>query len=337
MKFQSASSFEKHLEASSLGSLSSLFLLVSTCPYEKKLWSRLIIQAFTKKDPTLHVTSFHAPTTPLSTLLEEIQTPNLWNALKIILIQDIDQMKPSFSYDSLKPFLSQQIVLIFTASSSKGLLQWYQQEKKEMVVLDTSEEKPWDKEKRVHEWIALELKKIGKTLSSEGISFLIQLLGTDTATLDQELKKITAYVGDHTLIKIEDIKAIVSSKDLSTGWTLAEELVWQKPISLKSKVKDTSFIFPFLGQVRYQLQTGLRLTELLSSSIPQSQIKDYFPSIRPFQLDKLIPLALKKNRAFFLKGILELYKMEVLLKTTSLPLESCFDYFQAALYEKIAP
>ncbi|MGR3973276.1 MAG: hypothetical protein QRY72_01675 [Candidatus Rhabdochlamydia sp.] len=334
MKFNSVVSFEKHLEASYPNLLSHLFLLVSPCPYEKKMWSQLILTYFAKKDPLAYLTSFHAPSTPLSNLLDEIQTPHLWNPLKIVVIHDIDQMKPPFSYESLKPLCHEQTVLIFFAQSFKGIGQWYQQAKKEIIILDTSEEKPWEKEKRTQEWITAQLKKQGKTLSAEGASFLIRLLGTDLATVDQELCKLITYMGEKSVIQREDIEAVICVKDLITSWALAETVVWHHPISLKDKGKDMSFILPFLGQIRYQLQIGLRLAELHLRQVPLAHQGEYFPSIRPSHLNKLSTLAMQKKHSFFLQGILKLYELEVSLKTTSIPLDVSFDFFQAALYEK---
>jgi hypothetical protein len=49
----------------------------------------------------------------------------------------------------------------------------------------------------------------------------------------------------------------------------------------EEKLSDLSFLFPFIGQLRYHLQLGFRLAELLETNATPGDIKHHFPSLRP--------------------------------------------------------
>jgi DNA polymerase-3 subunit delta len=209
----------------------------------------------------------------------------------------------------------------------------YQKGKKELVTVDVSEEKPWDKERRLQEWMRGEARKAGKELPAGVAAELLKHLGADLATLHQELKKLMTFACDKTVLESQDVEAICGTKDLSTGWQLAEALVWKEPISLKDKMGDTGFIFLFLGQVRYQLQLGAQMADLIERKAATHELKQHFPSVRPQNLDKWIPIATQRGSHFFLNGLVKLYDFEVTAKSTSVDLGTAFDLFQIKLHE----
>jgi DNA polymerase-3 subunit delta len=169
-----------------------------------------------------------------------------------------------------------------------------------------------------------------KTLNSDVAHYLMQHLGPDLATLDQELSKLICYVGDKPRIELEDAKAICGTRDLFTGWQLAEKIIWERVTSLGEKTSDLGFVFPFIGQLRYQLQLGYRLAELLEKKA--ADIKHHFPSMRPQQLEKYASLAKTRGSRFFKRGLQALYDLEFASKSSPLDIDVLFDLFQAKLY-----
>lgn len=334
MKFQTASAFEKHLKSSYPDHLSQLFLFVSPCDYEKRLWTESVAHLLRRKDPQLQIIRFSAQETAPGAIQDEARSSTLWGGMRMIVVEGIDKVKSLGDYLGLLSLFSPDVIMIFCASNSKSIVELYQKGKKEMIALDVSEEKPWDRERRLQEWIKDEAGKVGKQISTEATTELMRNLGTDLATLDQELKKLITYVGSKATLDKKDIKAICGSRDLATGWSLAEMLVWKHPIALQEKAGDLGFLFPFLGQIRYQLQLGAQIAELLGRKVTMPDLEQHFPSVRPQNLDKFIPVAARRGSAFFLKGLLRLYDFEFTAKSSSVDLGIAFDFFQAKLYEK---
>ena len=334
MKFQINSAFEKHLKESFPDHLAHVYLFISPCEYEKQLWTAHLIALLKKKDCNLQVTRFNALETSPMMIQDEVQAPSLWGGVRVFLVDQIDKVKPLGSYLDLLSHSAPDVILVFTATSAKPVAELYQKGKKDLVALDVSEEKPWDKERRLQEWIRNAARKEGKELPSEVAAELLRHLGTDLATLHQELKKLITFVGEKTILERKDVEAICGAKDLTTGWQLAETVVWKQPISLREKTGDLGFIFPFLGQVRYHLQLGAQIADLVERKTEVYELKKHFPSVRPQNLDKFISIATQKGSRFFLNGLLHLYDFELTAKSASLDLSIAFDTLQAKIHEK---
>ncbi len=332
MKFLAEAPFEKHLKQSYPDHLSRLYLFISPCDYERRLWTEHLLSLLKNKDPTLQVIRFHAREVSPIVISEEVRAPSLWKGMRVLIVEEIDQVKPLDPFFNLLQNVPEDVVLIFEAAASKPISELYQRGKKELIVLDVSDEKPWHREKRLSDWMREQARKEGKNLPSDVALQLLHQLGTDLATLDQELKKLITYVGEKKVIDKDDIQAICGSMDLLTGWQLAEALVWKHPVSLHDKLSDLSFVFPFLGQIRYHLQLGARLADLLERDVAVVDLQHHLPSLRPQQLDKFAPIAAQRKSSFFLQGLIKLYEFELLAKSVPLDLGAAFDLFQGKIY-----
>lgn len=70
-------------------------------------------------------------------------------------------------------------------------------------------------EPMLKQWIAGYLKRQGKTITNTSAEHLMEQVGTDMETLNNELDKLTAYVGDRLSIEENDIDAICSGLTVS--------------------------------------------------------------------------------------------------------------------------
>ncbi len=332
MKFQTSNAFEKHLNESFPDHLAHFYLFISPCDYEKRLWTEHLTGLLKKKEPGLQITRFDALECSPMMIQDEVRAPSLWGGMRVLYIDQIDKVKPLGPFLDLLNHPAPDVVLIFAAAAAKPTAELYQKGKKDLVALDVSEEKPWDKERRLQEWIRDEARKEGKQLPSEAAAEFLRHLGTDLATLHQELKKLVTFVGDKANLERKDIEAICGAKDLTTGWQLAEALVWKQPVSLQNKMGDLGFVFPFLGQVRYHLQLGAQIADLIERKIAAHELKKHFPSVR--NLDKFIPIAAQRGSRFFLNGLLHLYDFEMTAKSAPLDLGAAFDIFQIKTHEE---
>ncbi len=332
MKFQTSASFEKHLTQSYPDHLAHVYLFISMCVYEKQLWTEHLTKLLKQKDANLQITRFDATETSPMIIQDEVRAPTLWGGLRVLLVDQIDKIKPLGPFLDLLNHPAPDVFLIFLATSAKPMAELYQKGKKDLVALDVSEEKPWDKERRLQEWLRDEARRLGKQLSSEVAAELLRHLGPDLATLHQELKKLTTFVGEKNILERKDVEAICGAKDLTTGWQLSETVVWKQPVALQDKIADMGFLFPFLGQVRYHLQLGAQLADLIERKTAMQDLKKHFPSVR--SLEKFIPIATERGSRFFLNGLLKLYDFELLAKSAPLDLSIAFDIFQTRLHEK---
>ena len=153
MKFQTSTAFEKHLKESFPDHLSHLYLFISPSDYEKRLWTEHLTALWKQKEPGLQVTRFDASETSPMVIQDEVRAPSLWGGLRVLFIDQIDKVKPLGPFLDLLNHPAPDVVLIFAAATAKPVAELYQKGKKDLVALDVSEEKPWDKERRMQEWI----------------------------------------------------------------------------------------------------------------------------------------------------------------------------------------
>ncbi len=307
-------------------------MFVFPCDYERRKNLDKITKLLQTKDPNLRLVRLSGLDDSLERLREEILTPSLWGGLTLVIYEAADKVKNISSLGDLFAHFPPKVHLLLGASSFKPLSELYHKGKKEVVALDLSEEKPWEKEKRLQEWIIEEACQQKKTINSDVVHYLLQHLGPDSATLDQELSKLICYVGDRPRIELSDAQAICGTRDLFTGWQLSEKIIWDRPTALGDKLSDLGFLFPFIGQLRYHLQLGCRLAELLEHQT--ADLKRHFPSLRPAQLDKFIPIAKTRKSRFFQRGLNALYDLEFASKSSPIDIAVLFDFFQAHLYKR---
>jgi len=331
VKFSSVVAFDKHLKEAFPAHLAPIFLVVTPCDYERRKNIDKISSLLQKKDPHLRIVRLSGLESPLEQVKEELLTPSLWGGLTLVVYTEADKVKNNaFLGDRFPPGAH----LILGASGFKSVSELYQKGKKDVVALDLSDEKPWEKERRLQDWLLEQARLQQKTLNSDVVHYLMQHLGPDLATLDQELTKLICYVGDKPRIELEDAKAICGTRDLFTGWQLAEKIVWERATALGEKLSDLGFLFPFIGQLRYHLQLGYRLAELVENKASPGDIKHHFPTLRPQQLEKFISQARVRRPSFFHRGLEALYHLEFASKSSPLDISVLFDLFQARLYEK---
>ena len=306
--------FEKHLSHISLDHLPSLFLVALACPYERRQVFEKILALLRKKDPQLQVVRLSEE----NRLKEELLTPSLFGNLTAVVYDEVDKLK------NFEPRLASNVHLLMGSGNFKPFSDLYLKGKKEAVALDMSDEKPWDKEKR------LQMGLIAHGIPSDVATYILQQIGPDVAMLTQEVAKLRCYVGERK-IELSDAKAVLCGRDLTTGWQLSEKIVWERPVLLGDKMLDLNFVFPFIGQLKYHLQLGFRLSELIHLA---SDIQRHFPSLRPAQLEKFSQVAKVRKTLYFERGLKALYDFELASKSTPLDSRLLFDFFQAKLYEK---
>lgn len=62
----------------------------------------------------------------------------------------------------------------------------------------------------------------GKQLTRDAAALTVELAGTGTGLLDQELAKLSAYAGDRVRIGVEDVRALVGGWKAETTWRMTD-------------------------------------------------------------------------------------------------------------------
>lgn len=179
-----------------------------------------------------------------------LSSPSLFGEREIVF-WDIPKALVEEDRTKVSEYLSapySNVVLIIGADSPKTVFgSKFEREGASFAVLDLSEEKDRDREKRQRIDLSEAAKREGKTLTQGACDCLLSI-SEDSLILRSELEKVMTYVGDKVVISEEDVLAVASGSKV-VGWKTAEDLVWETTFSLE----DIDF-GSLIGQVRFILR-----------------------------------------------------------------------------------
>ena len=323
MKLSTTAAFEKHLREAFPDHLAPVFILAIPCDFERQLMAQKIVEMIHRTDPSAHVLKFSEA--PIEAVLSHLNSPGLFSKHAVAIYD------PASKDDKLIHYVQSPALgafLLLGSRDMKTLSDVYQKGKKEIVVLDLSDEKPWDRERRLQDWVLREAQAQGRRMDPAAAARLLELAGPDMPSLFQELEKIICYCGDKTQITEADVEAISEAHHQAIGWKLAEGVIWGKDGVPHERSCDLSFVLPFLSQLRYQLEIGHKIDQLKAK---RDEISRQLPQLRPATLDKYLSQFTKKRPKYFHEGLIALYDLEVSLKSSGLDPDLLLDRFLAKL------
>jgi DNA polymerase-3 subunit delta len=77
---------------------------------------------------------------------------------------------------------------------------------------------------QVEAWARDQVRARHKQISADALSMLIEFVGSDRRSLDQEIEKLALYTAPRPRIEVEDVNAIVSRRNQARAFALAEAL-----------------------------------------------------------------------------------------------------------------
>ncbi len=316
MKFQNWVSFEKHLSEAAPKHLSPLYLAVSPCPFERKKIFTAILEAIQKKEPQVSVTRFEGTQVAIEQVIEQLNSQSLFGGPTVVQLDGVEKLKKP-SLEALIHYIetpSPFSYLILGASGSKQVASLVQKGKKDLVALDLSDEKPWDKKTRLQTYLARRASQESKALAPDAALYLLDHVGLDLSALEQEMIKLLCYCAERKQITLEDVRKIGSSEKQINTWQLAEAIIWEKaPVALEHQI-ELSWLLPFIGQLRYQLHVGVQLASCVDNQYSPEEISAQFPQIRGALLPKRLSAVRQLGRRFFQQALHELFEIELLTK-----------------------
>lgn len=327
MRYQNIRAFQKHLASAAPDHLSRCYLAMVPDDYERGSAIRSILSHFAGR-PRI---ALNGDGVLCREIADALLSPSLFGGDPVVVLDGAEKMgkKEIQSLSDLVAASQLYGYLICGTSSKTALAASFE---KVGVVLDLSEEKPWEKEKRLAEQMSERAQNGGKRLAPDAIPLLFERIGTDPAILDSEIDKLICFVGTRLTIERSDVFRIASSSRQSTLWQLAEELVWEG----RNGSIDSGTFHALVPVLRNQLQIGLKLVELMASNTPKTEWSTYVTKLWPKLLEKRSSQAMQLGRNYFKKGLELLFEIELLSRTQSGREEALLDYFRMALRRPLA-
>lgn len=323
MRFQKIEVLQTHLKEAFPKHLSPIYGVI--CPSDgerKKILSDLSKQLGDHCDTQKFVL--------LKEALLHLTTPSLF-AEKVCSIFDGVDLLAKGELEQLNHYVkapSPQSHLILGAADAKVFTEIYKIGKKEMVILDLSKEKPWDKKDRLRRFVLQKLSAQGIKMQADALELFVDGTLSDQLLMEQEIDKLICYLGDRKQIAKGDLATICSfSEDLNI-FQLARGLVWEGKTAIPL-FPDIAILLPLIGQLRNQLELGLKMSALLRKGSSSEEIAKAFPGLWPKALEQAMRGVKQRGEEFFRNGLCALYDLELGIKTSLGKPETLFAQFLA--------
>lgn len=316
MKFQHFSAFAQHLNQSIPTHAAHSYLIISPCRFEGRKICDYLTHLFCKKGGEKWAVSHcDMHRVELPNILEQLNTRPLLGEQPMVVCNGIEKLNKN-QWQQLASYIENPSpfgVLILHSTGSKLSSEFYHKLKKELVVLDLSEEKPWERRSRFERYLVEIAQRENYRLSPEAAGFLLDHLGLELAGLEQELRKLMCYVGECGEITLNDLFAVSAFRDNMTLWQMAEAIVWGENMGalLPDEIEGA---LALVGALRYQLQLGLQLASMLIRSLQPQEIALQLPQLKRSLLDKRISETKKRGSIYFHQGMIHLFDLEFQLK-----------------------
>ncbi len=326
MKYQNFPTFANHLKEARLAKGSSIYLVVTPCPFErKKIFAQILSALKTQEAPTL----FEGGSVSTPKMISQLNSPSLFGGQTAVILDEVDKLKkgslePLFSYFESP---SKSSFLLLGTSSAKSGSDLYAKGKKEIIVFDLSGEKPWDRKLRLQKYLIDLSAKEAKSLSPDVALRILDQVGLDLSVLDQEMFKLMLYAHGRSQITLEDVKAICARGEGLTSWGLVDQILWEKGPCQIDLTLDLAELLPLIGQLRYQLQLGMQVAVLVEQRLSTQEIQAELPTLRGAALEKKIHFAKQHSISYFQKALHNLFEIELLSKNSSINAPLLLDSF----------
>lgn len=339
MKYTTLGAFEKHLQAAAPHNFADVYLLMSEDAYGRKQGlEKLTVSILQGKNPSyLTYQAFDGERVSITALMDELNALAFLAAKRMIVVSKPEALDKATS-TALEGYIAspnRSLCLVLVSSGLHRGSSFYKKLEKHGVVMDLPEEKPWEKEKSVTEWLMTQAHAQGKQLMPKAAAMIVKRMGTDQMLLEQELNKLFCYVGKRPTIQETDVGAICSQADLENTWQLGEAIFNRRGSDAvriaRSQLNQENPLIALLRQLRSQFQTEFQVCTLLRQGKGSVEIAHEFPYMRGAILERHMKQAQSYGMERFRKGLLAIDAAEMEAKNSTLDPEFILDILMVRL------
>lgn len=287
MKYTQFRAFEKHLQSAAPLHFSGIYCIIGKDSQERALAFDTIKSYLGSAE----ILRYESTPEQEKNFLRDLDTPSLFQGKQLFYFQIGDKLsKPTMQHlEKRMGHLPPSLHVVFGAETLSRAGSFYKAIEKLGIILEMNEEKPWEKEKGLAEWLVDKAGKNSKTMTGDAVNLLVRGCGGNFATLATEWQKLLTYVGSQASIQIKDIEAICCLDPVDSSWLLGESLL-QLNVKLAMEIAHRMIdqghaVFAVLRQLRHQMMTALQLCSAKESN--QLEVaRSKFPYLKGQMLDR---------------------------------------------------
>lgn len=169
------------------------------------------------------LTRFTGKDVDYQTVADELRTVSMWGDQRLVIIDDADEFVTAHRSQLEKYCESpaKKAVLILDVASWPKTTRLAKQVAKSGLEVECSPLKGIELVK----WLnATANDRYGVKLDRDAAALLIELIGSEPGFLDQELSKLSSYVGERKRVALEDVRGLVGGWRTETTWAMTDAI-----------------------------------------------------------------------------------------------------------------
>lgn len=155
-----------------------------------------------------NLATFYAGDSSVSAIIDTVETLPMMAPRRLVIVKEVQGFHAS-DMEALLPLVSKPVdttTVVFIASKIDMRKKFFKQIGANGVVVKF--QKPF--ENQMNSWITYIAKKHGKTVSPQALETLKEWVGTNLSDVNNELSKVSQYIGDRKNIESDDLVAVGS-------------------------------------------------------------------------------------------------------------------------------
>lgn len=326
VKYANVRAFEKHLEGAAPQHFSDIYMILSKDSYDRKTALDQLIRTMRigEQNPQFSLRYFDGESHSVDEIMQEMETISFFVKKRLVVVQNIDKLDKK-STERLEAYFTSpnpSVCLVLVGTAINRATTFYKKTEKAGVILDVADEKPWEKEKSLAEWLKKEAEVRGKTIDLPCCQIILKQMGTDQGLLFQELEKLCCYIGERPAITAKDVAAICSQVNSENAWQLSESIFKRDAASAvrisKALIADGVALIALLRQIRSQFQTEYQVCSILANGGSGYDVAQTFPYMKGPILERHLQMSRAFGMEKFKQGILKIDETELAAKNSSI-------------------
>lgn len=301
MRYQTISSWEKHLEQASPDHLCPYYFLLVEDDQERRQLVKKAASFFSSGPLCLEMDL------PWETLFYQLSSPTFFEPEGALVVADYSRAPSKEELKRLKQFLltSPSCRLILGFPTAEKLGNWFEEKG---VILEVAKNQSFGQwQQKIQERVAQEKKQFTK----EAFRYLLQGGKRTFSFWENELEKLLCFVGDKKVIEKKDVECSLAQEEKAL-WQLSFQMVWKQKVPKEIFSMEEALFFPLLAFLRKELTLGWRLALCLRQNIPPSAPS--FPKLWGKQGEEKKQKAIVWKENYFKKALKGLFEVEFLAK-----------------------
>ncbi|MDF2577017.1 MAG: hypothetical protein K0S74_501 [Chlamydiales bacterium] len=324
MRYQSIDELKKHLKRPLHKDVAPCYLLVLSDPVETQKCIGEICHTYLqgRGDDPFALRSFDGAEVNAQELDQELNSPSLFGDTSVLLVKRIEKISPAVQKIILQylEHPSSHICLVLAAEEEFTNSKFEQSIEKKGYIVASPPEKPWEKEANLIQWVVIYARNQGKQISAELAQLLIKRVGAEKAFLATELDKLILYAVEDPAITGQAIMQLTSPSSQETIWQLRDFILefrgGEALDVLRSLLEEGDNAIGILQMIRMNMQTGLRLCEMIATRTTSQELAKAFPQLKGKMLEKMVKTAQNYGISRFRKALIILYSLDLDLRNS---------------------